>query len=129
MACNVQYSTASAPDSWLPLASANRFDNTDFPLVEEEIYDDNGDPTGTYVLVPDGSRSATLVELTSNALFLAENVGAVRFSFNGYENGGTAYREFVVEGAAVSAVPEPATALGTLGLLASGLLLRRRTRA
>lgn len=126
----VEYSTASAPGVWLALASASRFDNTNFPImIEEEIYDDNGDPTDTYRLVPDDSQSATLVELTPSSGFLAENVGALRFNFTGFENGGTAYREFVVEGAGVSAVPEPAAAFSTLGLLASGFLLRRRPRA
>lgn len=124
----VEYSTASAPGSWIALASASRFNNTSFPImIEEEIYDDNGDPTDTYRQVPDDSQSATLVELTPSTGFLAENVGALRFNFTGFENNGTAYREFVIEGTGVSAVPEPAAAFGTLGLLASGFLLRRRT--
>jgi hypothetical protein len=50
----------------------------------------------------------------------------VRFNFNGVENGGTGFRELVLEGAEVAAVPEPAAIFGTLSLLAGGLVLRRR---
>jgi hypothetical protein len=121
----VEYSTASAPGSWMPLASANRFDNTNFPIMrEQEIYDEDGNGTGTYELVPDYNQSATRVELQSDSGLLAENVGALRFNFTGIESGGTAYREFVVEGASI---PEPTTAFATLGFLASRLLIRRRT--
>jgi hypothetical protein len=79
------------------------------------------------VMVTNENQAATLVQLQADTGFLAENVAALRFNFSGVENGGTAYREFVVQGSEVSAVPEPATMMGTLGLLASGLLLRRRT--
>lgn len=112
---SVEYSTASTPGTWLALASASRFNPVYIDSVDE---------------------SATLVKLTSNSGFLAENVGALRFNFagfgnggNAFENGGTGFREFVVQGSAaeMSAVPEPAAAFGTLGLLASGFLLRRRT--
>jgi hypothetical protein len=131
----VEYSTAAAPGVFLSLKTISRFDNTDFPLlIEEEIYDDEGETTGRFQMVPDKARSATLVQLQADTGFLAENVAALRFNFTGFgnagnafENGGTGYREFVVQGSQVSAVPEPATMMGTLGLLASGLLLRRRT--
>ena len=68
-----------------------------------------------------------MVQLQADTGFLAENVAAVRFNFNGIENGGTAYREFVVKGSEVSAVPEPSAVTGALVLLAGGLLRRRRT--
>jgi hypothetical protein len=46
--------------------------------------------------------------------------------FNGYQNGGTAYREFQVVGAA-DAVPEPSTyALFGLGALALVVAYRRK---
>lgn len=121
---SVEYSTAAAPGTFLSLATANRFDNTDFPLTNP-VYDDEGNETGGFAANED--EAATLVQLQADTGFLAENVAALRFNFNGVENGGTAYREIVVKGAAVSAVPEPATLCGTLGLLASGLLVRRRT--
>jgi hypothetical protein len=76
--------------------------------------------------VPDTGQSSTQVWLHAESGFLAQNVAAVRFNFNGVESGGTGYREFVIEGAEVAAVPEPTAMLGTLGLLAGGLVLRRR---
>lgn len=129
----VEYSTASAPGTFLSLATTTRFDNTNFPSSLEWTFDDE---TGEerQVLVTNTDESATLVQLKAETGFLAENVAALRFNFTGFgnggnafENGGTGYREFVVQGSKVSAVPEPATFCGTLGLLASGLLVRRRT--
>lgn len=122
----VEYSTAAAPSVFLSLKTISRFDNTDFPSSLEWVYNDE---TGLEeeVLVTNWDQAATLVQLQAYTGFLAENVAALRFNFNGVENSGTAYREFVVQGSEVSAVPEPAAMIGTLGLLASGLLLRRRT--
>lgn len=122
----VEYSTASAPGTFLSLATTTRFDNTTFPTYYEwqtnwDTYEEE------YVQVTNRDEAATLVQLQADTGFLAANVASLRFNFNGVENGGTAYREIVVKGAAISAVPEPATLCGTLGLLASGLLVRRRT--
>ena len=122
----VQYSTAADPLVFLALASVSRFDNTNFPLIEVDIQDDEGNSTGDTEWVPDRDQSSSLVQLQADAGFLAGNVAAVRFNFNGVENGGTGYREFVIEGSEVAAVPEPTAMLGTLGLLAGGLVLRRR---
>ncbi|MFZ9935633.1 MAG: PEP-CTERM sorting domain-containing protein [Luteolibacter sp.] len=50
--------------------------------------------------------------------------------FSGYQNNGTAFREFQVEGSsAVSAVPEPSGMLGLAGLIAGSAFLRRRIPA
>jgi hypothetical protein len=122
----VEYSTAADPLVFLALASVSRFDNTNFPLISTEIEDENGSPTGQFADVPDTGQSSTQVWLHAESGFLAQNVAAVRFNFNGVESGGTGYREFVIEGSEVAAVPEPTAMLGTLGLLAGGLVLRRR---
>ena len=121
----VQYSTAADPLVFLSLASVSRFDNTDFPIVEGYVWDPQLEDM-VPGMVEDDSEASTLVQLYSDAGFLAENVAAVRFNFTGVENGGTGFREFVIEGAEVAAVPEPAAMFGTLGLLAGGLVLRRR---
>lgn len=122
----VEYSTASDPGTFLPLASVTRFDNTNFPTFWGWVWDDQAED-----MVPgwetDTSKASTLVWLQADSGLLAQNVGAVRFNFSGVENGGTGFREFVIEGSAVAAVPEPATLFGTLGLLAGGLGIRRRT--
>jgi hypothetical protein len=121
----VEYSTAADPLVFLALASVSRFDNTDFPIVEGYVWDSQLEDM-VPGMVEDDSKASTLVQLYSDAGFLAENVAAVRFNFTGVENGGTGFREFVIEGAEVAAVPEPAAMLGTLSLLAGGLVLRRR---
>jgi hypothetical protein len=128
---NVEYSTVAAPGTFLSLATANRFDTTDFPLTNP-VYDDDGNETGAFSA--NEWEAATLVQLQADTGFLAENVAALRFNFTGFgnagnafENGGTGYREFVVQGSQVSAVPEPATMMGTLSLMAVSLLRRRRT--
>jgi len=120
----VEYSTVAAPGTFLSLATANRFDTTDFPLTNP-VYDDDGNETGGFSANRD--EASTLVQLEADAGFLAANVAAVRFNFNGVENGGTGFREFVIEGSEVAAVPEPTALFGTLGLLAGGLAVRRRT--
>lgn len=122
----VEYSTASDPGTFLALASVSRFDNTDFPIEEGYVWDNQLEDM-VPGLVEDKSKASTLVWLQPDIGFLAQNVGAVRFNFSGIENGGTGFREFVIEGSAVAAVPEPATLFGTFGLLAGGLGIRRRT--
>jgi autotransporter-associated beta strand protein len=51
----------------------------------------------------DDSISSTMVGLTDTSGVLASGVAALRFNFSGVENGGTAFREFVVEGVAGAA--------------------------
>ncbi len=67
-----------------------------------------------------------MVQLTPTSGFLAEQVVSLRFTFNGLENGGTAYREFQV-----MAVPEPTPcAMALAGLACGGYSIwRRRKRA
>jgi hypothetical protein len=73
-------------------------------------------------------NALTSVELTSVVGSLVSNVAALQFVFNGFENGGTAYREFDVLGEAATA-PEPAVwALGA-GLAALTLTVWRRRAA
>jgi hypothetical protein len=91
--------------------------------VEQE---NSEQPYETY-LVPDTSLSSTLVTLTSSEGPLATGVTSLQFVFSGYQNGGTAFREFQVNGTLdASPVPEPATLLSTACLIVSGLMLRRR---
>jgi hypothetical protein len=121
----VEYSTVAAPGTFLSLATASRFDTTSFPLTNP-VYDDDGFETGEFSANRD--EAATLVQFHADLGYLAENVAALRFNFNGVENGGTGFREFVVQGAAaeVSTVPEPASLFGTMILLASGVMIRQR---
>ena len=63
--------------------------------------------------IQDTSQSSTMVSLTAASGVLASGVAALRFNFAGVENGGTAYREIVVEGIA------PTTLVGTVADLAS----------
>ncbi|MBI2511421.1 MAG: PEP-CTERM sorting domain-containing protein [Opitutae bacterium] len=102
----VQYSTASAPSTFTSLYTIASY-NPSFVT---------GDPANT------------VVQLTASSGSLATNVAALRFFFTGFENGGTAYREFDVVGAA--AVPEPSTYAALVGLAALALVgLRRRQHA
>jgi hypothetical protein len=128
---NVEYSMVAAPGTFSSLATVSRFDTTIFPLTNP-VYDENGNETG---FSANESEAATLVQLRAESGFLAENVAALRFNFTGFgdngnafENGGTGFREFVVQGAAaeISAVPEPSALFGTMMLLAAGVLTRRR---
>ena len=139
----VKYATAAAPGSFAPgifttLHSVSAYDNVDeiFPLREVDIYDDEtGEPTGQKQMVPDTSISSTLVTLTSNSGVLAQNVVSLQFVFeayldgDGYESGGTAFREFQVLGTSVSSVPEPGTFLPAALLVAGAWLRRRRPRS
>lgn len=116
----VRYATASAPSNFITLYSLAAFNNADsaFP-----VYEDYDPETGNVVYRPDTSISSTLVELTSTNGILAEDVVALEFQFTGYQNNGTAYREFQV-----TAVPEPTSALLLAGGATAGLILRRRRR-
>ena len=114
----VKYATASAPSTFTTLGSISAFEITSFPTRED--YDDNGDP----IQVPITDTSSTMVRLTSSSGTLAENVVALQFVFDGYENGGTAFREFQVLGASV---PEPSTS-GLLGIGALGVAFATRRR-
>lgn len=98
----VEYSTVSAPSTFTSLYSIAQFN----PEVDDDV--------------------ATMVQLTSNSGFLAQNVAQIRFIFNGFENGGTAYREFDIGG--LGSVPEPSAYAVTSGLalIAFGVLSRRR---
>ena len=106
----VEYSLASAPETFLTLATLTPYDVADesFPLVTEQ----RPNPS-TFQLEPysyhDTSRSSTLVTLAPSTGHLAEGVGSLRFLFTGYENGGTGFQEFDVIGFAT--VPEPSSAL------------------
>lgn len=128
-AYTVEYSLASTPTSFLSLAALTPYNipQEQFTFVPDSD-PENPEYLGYYVT----SNASTLVRLTSSSGPLAEGVGSLRFVFgnfaenvNAFENGGTAYREFDVMGAAT--VPEPsAVLLGGLGMLA---LLRCRRRA
>lgn len=77
------------------------------------------------------SNSRIRVVSTSDSGPLADNVASIRFDFDGFENGGTAYREIDIHGAPVG-VPEPsglamAMLAGSAGLLA--VFIRRKSRA
>jgi hypothetical protein len=101
---SVEYSNVGTPDTFISLTSITRY-NPDFD-------DDN----------------STMVQLTSSSGYLAENVAKVRFIFNGFENGGTAFREFDIAG--VANVPEPGAygLVGALALATYGTLSRRQKR-
>lgn len=120
----VNYATAAAPSTYVALRSLNAFDNTSFPTRVD--YDDDSNE----ILVPITDTSSTLVTLTENTTgVLAQNVVSLQFIFNGYENNGTAFREFQVLGTSVSSVPEPGTFLPAALLVAGAWLRRRRPRS
>ena len=131
----VKYATAADPGTFTPLHSLTKFDNANFPLVNEEVYDDDGNGTGNYIQVPYKDKSSTMVSLTSNSGALAQNVVSLQFVFedyldgDGYESGGTAFREFQVLVTSVSSVPEPGTFLPAALLVAGAWLRRRRPRS
>jgi MYXO-CTERM domain-containing protein len=122
----VKYATAAAPTTFTTLHSVSAYDNTSFPDVDSGQTDDNDQP----IMVPnDESVSSTLVTLTEDSTgVLAANVVSLQFVFNGYENGGTGFREFQVLGTSVSSVPEPGTFLPAALLVAGAWLRRRRPR-
>ena len=101
---SVKYATAAAPTSFNPLTSITQFNNAEsiFPTTQQYDFMSN-----SYISVPNKDQSSTMVRLTSTTSVLAENVVSLQFVFNGYQNGGTAFREFQVLGSQVSSVPEP----------------------
>lgn len=115
----VSYATALDPSTYTTLLSISRFDVTDFPLRED--YDGE---TGLPIMIPDEDFATTLVQLMPTSGFLAQQVVSLRFTFNGVENGGTAYREFQV-----TAVPEPSTCIMAFAGLACGGFSMRRQNA
>lgn len=121
-AYTVEYSTASAPATFVSLATVTRYDVTSFPLVESE--DDDGNP----IFVEDDSQASTLVELTDTGGLLAAGVAQLRFIFSGIENGGTAFREFDVIGSP-TAVPEPTAFAVIAGVGLLGFAVWRKPRA
>jgi hypothetical protein len=76
----------------------------------------------------DEDETSTMVRLTSDNGYLAENVVSLQFVFNGYQNDGTGFREFQVLGSQVSSVPEPSTFLPAALLVIGAILRRRRGR-
>lgn len=113
---SVKVSTVQDPTAFTLLHQVNNWNNTQFPVITEDY------GMGPYSYT-DESLSSTLTVLTNPSGSLADNVASVQFIFNGYQNGGTAYREFQVSG-----VPEPsALSLFVVGL--GGLALVRRRRS
>jgi hypothetical protein len=93
----------------------------DFPLMDNSYH--FGD-----VPMYDTAYANTLVTVNDSNGLLAKNVAAVRFIFNGFENGGTAYREIDVWGtSAPSAVPLP-SAVWFFGSALFGLTVVGRNR-
>jgi hypothetical protein len=124
----VKYSTVDNPSHFSLLYTVTPWNNTNFPTSQSYQYDYD---INDYVLVTntDTSSSTTLTFITNSTGKIANNVASVQFVFNGYQNGGTAYRQFQVVGAA-DAVPEPSTyalfGIGAIGLL---MVLRRKKTA
>ncbi|MBC8142437.1 MAG: PEP-CTERM sorting domain-containing protein [Armatimonadetes bacterium] len=106
----VAFSTVSAPTVFTDL----------FTLTPYQSPQANFNPATT---------SVTLTQDAGDGL-LATNVAAIRYTFDTFENSGTAYREFDAVGAPVGAatVPEPTTAL-LLGMPLLGWLAARRRNA
>jgi hypothetical protein len=120
----VKYATSVDPLTFNTLHTVTNWNNhiSIFPTREETDWD-----TFETYEVPNTDTSTTLTTLTSDSGFLAEDVVSLQFVFSGYQNNGTAFREFQVEGSsAVRAVPEPSGMLGLAGLIAGSAFLRRR---
>lgn len=99
---SVEYSIVSDPGTFLLLGNVPQF-NPSLPFADAH----------------------TRVRLTDTEGKLAENVARLRFTFTGFENGGTAYREIDVFG---TAVPEPAHAGLAAGALLGALAYWRKRR-
>ncbi len=100
----VEYSLASAPTTFLALATVEPFN------------------------IDDDGEVRTLIEITGGSGTLATNVAALRFTFDDYQNGGTAYREIDAFGSP-TAVPEPGVAALVMGVGAGTVAFLRRRRA
>ncbi len=68
----VSYSTVAAPGTFITLSTIPQFNPTGVPF----------------------NNAHTLVSITDGSGTLATGVAAVRYTFTGFENSGTAYREF-----------------------------------
>ena len=99
----VAYSTASAPATFLTLASVGPY---------------NFGTSGT----GNGNMQVTIYDLLAGPL--VSNVAALRFTFTSFENGSSAWREIDVIGTA-AAIPEPATSACFSALMAGVALLIR----
>ena len=99
----VAYSTVAAPNTFSLLATIPQFNPPPDP----------------------GGINNTRVSLTDSSGFLAVDVAAFRYTFTGFENNGTAYREVDAFGTPAP-VPEPACVL--LVCAAGGLAWRARRR-
>ncbi|MDI1320188.1 MAG: hypothetical protein PSW75_08350 [bacterium] len=100
----LEYATASAPTTFLSLASVGPFGAGNV-----------GNP-GSRIMV-------TVSDLLAGPL--VQNVAAIRFTFTSFENDSAAWREIDVIGTAVP-IPEPATSAVSLALIASAALVFRR---
>jgi hypothetical protein len=112
---SVKVSTVQAPSVFNLLYKVDNWNNTQFPVITMDY------GMGPYSYT-DESVSSTLTVLRNADGSLADNVASVQFVFNGFQSGGTAYREFQVLG-----VPEP-SALSLLAVGLGGLAMMRRRR-
>jgi hypothetical protein len=112
----VQIATSANPTTFFALHTVVPFNNDEsiFPVRESSDFE-----TDETIFIPDTDLSSTMVALTSSSGILASDVVSIQFLFNGYQNGGTAFREFQVEG-----IPEPSVLL--LAMTFVPFLLRRR---
>ncbi len=99
----VEYSTVSAPGTFLSLANVPQF-NPSQPF----------------------SDAHTRVRLTDTSGVLAANVANLRYTFTSFESGGTAYRELDVIG--TPSVPEPGEYAAVAGLALAAFGAWRRLR-
>lgn len=114
----IKYATAGDPLNFITLFSLTPFNTatSTFPDVIDIDWE-----TEEEIIRKDESLSSTMVQLTSSNGALMSNVISLQFVFNGYQNGGTAYREFQV-----TAVPEPSHAAMSVLACCFGLARRRR---
>ena len=105
----VSYSTVGAPGTFTTLTTIPQFNPTGVPFADAH----------------------TLVSLTDSTGVLATGVAAVRYTFTGFENGGTAYREFDAFGSPTTGpgnpgVPDAGSTAALLGLGLGALAFARR---
>lgn len=104
-AYSLAYSTASAPATFLALATVGPFDPASV--------------TGN------GNLQVTISDLFAGTL--VGNVAALRFIFTSFENNASAWREIDVFGTP-TAIPEPSTYAALFGSLSLGFVVFRRYR-